>query len=522
MNKNKLYFQNEIKKIKNNFNVGKYEIAISKIKNLLKKNPDFIALYNILGISYQRQKKYEDAKRTFIKGLTLEPTSLDLLVNLANLYKFEKNYDLAEKNYKRILEINPNYVLALLNYGNLKNDLNESEMAISFYDKALQIDENNFSIHFNKAFILQAIGKFEDSIFHAKRCLELNKNFAPADALLSKMLSYKENKWHIESMVKKVKDENISNHNLYNLNFAIGNAYEKINENSLSIKHIINANKIKRSTLKFNIEDEIQIFSAIKLLFNDLDFNSIQIDQNLSGKGLIFILGMPRSGTSLVEQIISTHSKVFGAGELFTLANIIKRKFFEPNNKTSLNKESIKKINFSEWQREYVDYLGNFVKKEKYLTDKNPLNFLWIGFIKIIFPKAKIVHCKRSPEETCLSIYKNNFPGNDLGWTYNQNELGNYYNLYSDLMAFWHKLIPNYIHDIVYEDLIENQKELSKSLIKACGLEWEDNCLNFHKNTKPIKTLSVTQARKKIYKSSLNLSKNYESELSDLFSVLSK
>jgi hypothetical protein len=163
-----------------------------------------------------------------------------------------------------------------------------------------------------------------------------------------------------------------------------------------------------------------------------------------------------------------------------------------------------------------------FNSNESFLTDKNPLNFLWIGFIKIVFPNAKIIHCYRDPKETCLSIYKNVFPGLDLAWTYNQKELGAYYNLYKDLMKFWHKLFPNYIYDIEYEKLINNQEEQSKALIAACNLKWETNCLDFHQNKRLIKTLSITQARQKIYNTSLNLSKNYKLELKELFSILSK
>ena len=322
-------------------------------------------------------------------------------------------------------------------------------------------------------------------------------------------------------MAQKLKKKNLTIHNLYNLHFALGNVYEKIGNTSLSIEHIIQANEIKRKSLKHDIEDEIKLFKKIKNAFKSLNFNSLQLNEDQNHKNIIFILGMPRSGTTLVEQIISSHSKVFGAGELFILANIIKDNFFDLENNKKFNPDSIKNTEFRKWQKQYNDSLKTFNSNDKYLTDKNPLNFLWIGFIKIIFPNAKIIHCHRDPEENCLSIYKNLFPGSDLGWTYNQNELGTYYNLYKDIMTFWHDLLPNYIFDIKYEELINDQSKQSKALIKACGLDWEENCLNFHQNKRPIKTLSVSQARQKIYKTSLNLSKNYKLELKELFSLLS-
>ena len=519
----KLHFQNEIKKIKNYFNVGKYDVVIQKSKILLKKNPEFIGLYNIVGISLHRQKKYEEAINIFHKGLLHDPISLDLTLNLANAYKSGNNLKTAEEYYKKNLELNPNHFLTLLNYGNLKNDLNMVEESISLYDQAIKVDNDNFSVHFNKAFMLQSVGNFKDSIYHAKKCLELNNFFTPADVLLSKMINYKESDWHLKSMLEKVNNHNLNLTipNLYNLHFAISAAYEKLNEMSLSMKHTILANQLKRQSLKFNINDEIKIFNDIKSTFKNLDLKSIQLEDNKNK--LIFILGLPRSGTTLVEQIISTHSNVFGAGELFTLGNIIKDNFFNFNeSKKTLNKESIINTNFNDWQDRYDDHLLNFKHKEEYLTDKNPLNFLWIGFIKIIFPNSIIIHCHRDPQENCLSIYKNNFPGTDLGWIYDQSDLGDYYNLYNDLMKFWHELLPHSIYDIKYEELINDQEKVIKSLIEACGLKWEENCLNFHQNIKPIKTLSVTQARQKIYKTSLKLSENYKLELKKLFSKLSR
>ena len=523
MNNLSQIFKNEVKKIMNYFNVGKYDIVIKKSKILLRKNPQYIGLYNMIGISHQKEKRYEEAINIFLQGLRVDPVNYTLILNLANSYKAQMKYDLAEINYKKILTHNPTYVLALLNYGNLKNDLNQGDEAIELYDRALKIDDKNFTTHFNKAFMLQAIGRFGDSIFHAKKCLELNINFTPADALLSKMLNYKEDDWHLKSMLKKIVDQDLNIPSLYNLYFAIGNAYEKIGSMSLSMENIHKANEIKRRSLKFNIEDEINLMNSIKKAFKNLDLNSLQIKNNNQNKNIIFILGMPRSGTTLVEQIISSHQNVFGAGEVFTLATIIKDSFYNDLNPTKeLNIDLIKNTNFKEWQKKYYDSLVNFGADEKYLTDKNLLNFLWIGFIKILFPNAKIIHCHRNPIETCLSIYKNNFPGSDLGWTYNQNELGTYYNLYKDLMKFWHELLPGYIYDIKYENLIQNQQEETRLLIEACGLKWDDSCLNFHQNKRPIKTLSVTQARKKIYKTSLNLSENYKSELKELFSILSK
>ena len=157
-------------------------------------------------------------------------------------------------------------------------------------------------------------------------------------------------------------------------------------------------------------------------------------------------------------------------------------------------------------RKEYLDFIDNFNHNQKKVTDKAPLNFRWIGFIKVLFPKAKIIHCIREPKNNCLSMFKNLFEGG-LNFTYDQEDLVKFYNHYVKLMNFWKSKYSLNIMDVNYEDLISNSQATIKEIIKFCNLEWEENCLEFYKNKTPIKTMSTAQARKPIYKTSL---KNFE------------
>ena len=506
----------EVQKILNLFNAGDYKNVIQKCLRLLKKNPKYTNLYNIIGISYQKKGMNSEARKSFLKGLEADPDSLDLTLNLGNILKYENAYEEAEKCYKKILNNNPKHLMAILNYGNLKNVTNQFEDSLSLYNRALEIDHNNFSIHFNKAFLLQTIGKTEQAIVHAKKCLELKPNFTPADNLLSRMIDYKNDNYHLSSMETKIKDTNLSPSNQWNLLFSLALAYEKLGNSKKSMKLLIEANAIKRKSINFSIKQEIDQIKTIKNIFKNLNFNDFKID-NLNSKYMIFILGMPRSGSTLVEQIISSHPDVYGAGELPELPRIIKQSVLNRTNSSNLSN-----INFNELTSQYIKFVSYFKSNKKCITDKNPSNFLWIGFIKIMFPNAKIIHTYREPKDNCLSIYKNLFPGNEMAWCYDQKELGQYYNLYEDLMQFWNNLLPNSIYNIKYESLIEDQEKQIKKLISVCDLEWNANCLNSHQNNKPIRTLSISQARQKIYKTSLNLSDNFRLELKDLFTILSK
>ena len=225
---------------------------------------------------------------------------------------------------------------------------------------------------------------------------------------------------------------------------------------------------------------------------------------------------MPRSGTTLTENIISSHSKVASLGELNFIGNQIRSSVV---NNFTLDSDLVKNFLKEDFYQYYFNHLKPFKINESIIVDKSLDNFWYIGFIKKFFPNSKIIHCQRNPKDTCLSIYKNLF-NQPQGWHCDENELADYYNIYSDLMFFWNNELKGEILNLQYEDLTKNTEHQIKNIINFCDLNWEDNCLSFYKNKNPIKTLSVNQANKPIYQSSVNSFTFYENELSTLFSRL--
>ena len=314
-------------------------------------------------------------------------------------------------------------------------------------------------------------------------------------------MKYEEVNDHYKNIKNKIKDNKLSNNDKIELYFAIAKADEDLGNIKEASENIILGNNLKKKIINYDIKKDLELFEVIKEIFKDISFKykeKNEIDNP------IFILGMPRSGTSLVEQIISSHSEVFGAGELPILSNIIKENFIIQN---VLSKDNLEKV-VNDQQKiitlsnKYKNFINNFDIKEKFITDKAPLNFRWIGFIKILFPNSKIIHCTRDPQNNCLSMYKNLFEGG-LNFTYDQSDLVKYYKAYQDLMNFWKSLFKDSIYEIQYENLINNNSSEIKNIIKYCNLKWEENCLSFYKNTTPIKTMSTAQARKPIYKTSI-------------------
>ena len=494
----------------NQFNAKNYEDVINKGNTLIKKNPEFVILYNIVGSAYQNIGEYVLAKNNFKLGLKLDPKNLALMNNLGMSYKNLLQYNLAEELFSKIIKLNEKYINAYINLGNLKRDLNQFDEAIKLYEKALSISNQNLVVYYSLALAHQGIGNFEKTIFYCNKVLEIDPKFTRADHLISQSTKYKKENDHYKSLVIRKDNPELNKYEKIDLLFSLAKAEEDLGRIDYSSKYLIEANKIKKEIINYNVKKEIDLIDDIMEIFNQIENETPDSIENK----VIFILGLPRSGTSLVEQIITSHSQVFGGGELPILSNIIKKNFIknERINFENLNENLKKKELLNNLRDEYKNYVNFFKFEEKYITDKAPLNFRWIGFIKILFPKAKIIHCKRDPKDNCLSMFKNLFEGG-LNFTYDQEDLVKYYKSYEALINFWNDKYPGTIFNISYEKLISNNHEEIRKLIKYCNLDWEENCLSFHKNKTPIKTMSTAQARNPIYKTSLKSFDKYKKYL---------
>ncbi len=509
-----------IQKLVNQYNFGNYKLVIQEVNILLKKLPNTPFLLNLLGSCYQKLGDFDTAIKNFKQVLSTEPKNLAAMNNLANTYKDLLEFEKAENLYKEIIEINSNYINAITNYANLKFQLDQYEDAINLYNRALKIDNKIDNIHYNIGLTYQSYGAFEEAEKHFKEMLKINPSATIADRLISRFTKYNTENNHFIEMIERSKKNNLNDNSKINLYFALGKAYEDIKDYEKSFSFIKKANDLTNSKFFYDTKDDDKFIKDIQKFFNNKNIINYQNTKNTDK--IIFILGLPRSGTSLAEQIISSHSKVYGAGELNYLENIIKKKFFIKNKinlNLSLNNELISHINESSQQ--YLNLIKNFKTSKNIITDKAPQNFKWIGFINLFFPNAKIIHCYRDAKDNFLSLYKNFFP-EGLEWTYNEENLINYYKNYKIIMNFWSKLFHEKIYNLEYEKLINNPSDEIISLIKFCDLEWEDNCLNFYNTKRSIKTLSVAEARKPIYKSSLSGSSNFIPYLKNAFERLDK
>jgi len=505
---------NQIQILINQLKVKNFQHVLDRGKILLKKNPEYIILYNLIGSSYQNLGNHIDAKTYFEKGLKLDPYNISLMNNLAMTYRNLLEYKLSEELYKKIININDKYINAYVNLGNLKRDLNQFDEAIKFYEKALLINNANPIIYYSLALAHQGIGNFEKTNFYSKKTLECDPNFTRADHLISQSINYKNKNEHYKDMIKKLTDLKSKSFEKVDLYFSLAKAEEDLGNIKAASDYLVEGNKTKKDLTNYKVDSEVNLLNDIKKKFSLI---GNQKSSDKYGEKIIFILGMPRSGTSLVEQIITSHSKVFGCGELPILSNIIRKNFIENNELIieTFDKKIEDPLIIENLRNEYLDFINYFNHKQKKITDKAPLNFRWIGFIKVLFPKARIIHCVREPKNNCLSMFKNLFEGG-LNFTYDQEDLVKFYKHYVKLMNFWKSNYSSDIMDVHYEDLISSSHNTIEKIVKFCNLEWEENCLKFYKNKTPIKTMSTAQARKPIYKTSLKSFEKYKDYLTIL------
>jgi len=509
-----------VKEIQNLFLGKKYVLIIQESKKAIKKYPNISIFYNLLGLALSSIGKFDDSKMVLEKGHKINPNDLAIINNLANTYKNTYHFEKSEELYKLSISKQKDYFNSYVNYGNLKRDLNKFDEAIKLYKEALVYNKKISAVYYSLSMAYQSLGKFTEAEDYANKTIEIEKKYTKADLLISRSRKYTSNDKHLKEMQNKLKNIELNVSEKIDLNFALAKAYEDLGDINKTFQCLKEGNKLKRDSVQFNLSAEKKTFEDIKKIFTEINFEEFK-NEDPKDKKIIFILGMPRSGTTLVEQIISSHSCVYGSGELPYLTTIIKNKFM---NDKKLSTQAINKIfedkkELSEISRQYYSYLDNYQISEKYFTDKAPLNFMWIGFIKILFPNAIIIHCKRNSKDNCVSLYKNIFEGG-INFCYTENELAEYYNLYSQLMKFWEKCLPGKFLNVEYEKIVINPKSEIKRILDYCDLDWEENCLNFSSNNTPIKTASVGQARNSIYSSSLKSFSKYEGYLKDLFRLL--
>ncbi len=456
------------------------------------------------------------------KLIDMDPSNVSIRVRFANAFLSAGIVCRAEEEARKALNLAPEVP-------GLYKLLAQAAMVCSGWDEAMEIVEeglklspNNEGLLLQKASILEKKGKDEEAFKIVKKFFSGRSDYNPqAVSILATLCKkFHVEKEGIELLEEALKNERLSQGFISSTKFTLAELYDSIGEYDKAFEALKEANDLVPRI--YHPKKEEEYFEALKKVFTKEFFEKAPRARIKTQKP-IFIVGMPRSGTSLTEQILATHPDVFGAGELSKIGEIssmlsywLKKNIPFPYICHHLTEDILDKA-----AKEYLDFIDSLSGgKFLFVTDKMPQNFVYLGLIVLMFPEVKIIHCRRNPMDTCLSNYFQNFAAAGLGFTYNLEDLGHYYRLYLDIMDHWKKVLPVKIYDNNYEELVQNPRENIKKLLDFCGLSWYEGCLEFYKTKRDVKTASYDQVRKPIYKKSVARWKRYEKHLEPLRKIL--
>ena len=536
---------------------GRESEALASYKHAVELEPKFFEAHKNLGIALTEQGRPGDAIKSFDKAVELKTGFLEAYVSRAYAKKQLKQFDKALIDHQHIVRLKPDWIDGYLDYGHSLKNLGRLDEAIAIYKKAAVINPadgriynswgeslaamNDFESalekyrlattysadlavgYYNQAITLARLARLPEARECCNKALIADPTFADAHRTLSQYKKYEADDPQIPLMEKLVEATSTNDNDRTHLSFALAKACEDLEDYASSFHHLKTANDLIKKRIGYSIDNERKVFEGIKKLFSR-QIPSVSASE--SAVCPVFIVGMPRSGTTLTEQILASHSMVHGAGELTVMGEKL-ASLLEPK----LNDPSMPGISIEEVQgiREgYLKELEALGVSEQVIVDKMPTNFRSIGLIISAFPEAKIVHMNRDPMAVCWSNYKYYFAalmsgsGRALGFSSDLDDLAEYYKLYLDLMAFWRERFPGRIYDLDYESLTLNQEDETRRLLEFCELDWEDNCLDFHETSRVVKTASLSQVRKKIYTGSSEAWKKYEKYLEPLKNKLNR
>lgn len=492
---------------------GNFSSAQSLFENAATSDPQNPEIVSKLGVSKIQQGNIDDAIQDFKNAIRLDTNFLPAYNNLVLLFFQTGRFEEVETYCQEAMKRWPQVAFFYNALGKYYRDNKRTGEAKNVFEQALEKCEADAGIYQNYGMVLFDLGDKEAAIDAYQKAISLNSLMTESHRMVSLCKKYKigdEQEKVLTSLLSQ-HEQNLHPQQIADIQFTLGKIYEDQGGFEQSFSHFKVANDVVKSIRPFNIEPLKSYADDVRRVFSQ-DTSDV-MPENPGKPVPIFIVGMPRSGTSLVEQILASHSKVYGAGELNTFEQALASEAIGKN-AVSLDRIS----NVGDYYLEKTSFLVD--GEEGFVTDKMPYNFQYIGFIKRAMPQAKIIHCVRDPRDVWLSMYRLFFPHSEADFSYDMNAFAEYYGYYKKIMAFWREIFSSEIYDISYEGLIENPKEEIEELLSFCGLGWQDGCMEFFKTDRAVMTASAMQVKQPLYKSSIGAWKNYEPYIGELLEAL--
>ncbi len=500
---------------------GRNEEGLGVLEETAEHDPPHTGFWNNLGNLRRKHGDLAGAARAYSRALRLDPGHVNALFNAATTARELDDLGGTIPYLEKLLALRPEDAGAWVCLGEAKAGTGDGQGAIQAYGKALELQPDDVTTHNNIGIEYKNTGEFDRALEHLEKALTGDRTQVQGCLNISAAKRFQSHDDPLIALIRaKANQPLLSNADRALPEFALGKIYNDLKDYDRAFKHFSRANRLKKSSTYFDHGKRRGITDRLITVFSPRFFEAGRTFGDPSDRP-VFIVGMPRSGTTLVEQILASHELVFGGDELTWIGDIAmalgrSHSVSEPFPESARHLTDKSSAQLAE---RYLRQLDSLSTHARYVTDKLPGNFLYLGVIASLFPNAKIIHCRRNPMDVCLSIYFQWFTDGHE-YAYDLSDIALQFHEYRRLMTHWHEVLPIEILAIDYESVVDEQEETSRKLIEFVGLPWQEQMLNFEKAARSVQTASNWQVRQPIYTTAKRRWKHYERHLDELKEAL--
>lgn len=498
---------------------GKRDEAETIYRSILKQDPEHVEASRLLAGIAAEYEQYREAVVFLRRAIELAPDYSRAWVDLANVQRKMEEFDDAIASAEKVIELAPDMPEAHMLHASMLGVADRHEEAIAGYEKVLKLAPGKTGALCSMAHHLKTIGKQDDAVARYRECIETRNGHAEAYWSLANLKTFRFEESEVLAMHEQLDSGDLDELSRAQVHNALGLEYEGRKNYDQAFENFEKCNLLKRRSESYDpVETEVTTDRIIELF-----------DAAYLGKGSesdvdptpVFVVGLPRSGSTLIEQILASHSVVEGTHELGDLSRVVRAMGRGARGKQKFPQTvaGLKPSGWARMGRKYIESTAKHRRGQPYFIDKNPNNFVFAGLIRMAMPNARIINARRHPLDSCFGSYKQLFASGQP-FTYDLVELGEYYLQYQRIMDHWHQAMPGFVLDVHYEDVVGDLEAQVRRILDFCGLPFEESCLRFHETERAVKTASSEQVRKPIYSTSVNLWRHYEAHLDSLLQVL--
>jgi tetratricopeptide (TPR) repeat protein len=497
---------------------GKPREAIREYEKALKLQPEFGQCWSNFSAALNEADQRKAAHRAVNRAIELEPDLAQAHNNRGDILLAEARYPEALASYEQATALNPKYTAALINMARVQRDMDSPEAALGTLQRALQLEPRNPEAHHVRGVLLEQMGEPKKAADAFQAAIDVAPGMAIAHYYLAQIRGRKTTESEFDAMLKIWNEVEMLDNDRMFMAFGLARAYEQRGEFDEAFSFLERGNTIKKQMLPYDDSDTGEFMNGLVEAASSLA-QKLQSGAGCPDSRPVFVLGMPRSGTSLTEQMLATHSEVSGAGELsfaYDMAHRVRDMTGQafPKNVGLLTQQQLRELGEYYVARHRAENL-----ESRYVVDKTPLNFQYIGLLGLALPNARFIHCHRDPVQNCFSIHKLPFDKRQA-YAHSLESLGKYYNRYWRLMEAWKTLFPGRILDVLYEDTVADIESQGRRMLEFLGLPFETEVLEFHRTERLVKTPSASQVRQPIYSDALQSWRKYEKHAAPLMDNL--